>query len=56
MNCPINGEFMDGAIECGQMVTGSTVSAVSNAGNDGGDHLYSFTSPQGSHLVQFDSW
>lgn len=55
MNCPLNGEFVDGAIECGQVVTGSTVSAVSSAGSDAGDHLYSFTTPQGSHLVQFDS-
>jgi hypothetical protein len=55
MNCPGSGDFIDGAITCDDTVTGTTVASGSHVGNLAGDHVYTFSIPEGTHLVQFDS-
>ena len=55
MNCPNDGDFSDGAIACGDTVTGTTVSAGSHVGNGASDHVYTFSLSEGTQLVQFDS-
>ena len=50
MNCPT----IDGTIECGQTVTGTTTGEGSTHGNAAPDHFYSFTVTE-TAVYQFDS-
>ena len=51
MNCP---SAFDGAIACGDTVTGTTSGSGSTHGNAAPDHFYSFT-VETAAIVQFDS-
>ena len=58
MNCPVEDAFLDGTLQCGQSVAGSTVGAGSNLGNGGSEHIYQFTLtdvPAEGTSVQFNS-
>ena len=63
MHCPTEVDpedptqvlFNDGDVSCGTTVNGNTVGSANMLGNGGGDHRYSFTLPQGRHVLQFDS-
>ena len=49
-------QFFDGPIECGSVVTGSTLGAGSHRGSDSGDHIYYFSVPPGENIgVEFSS-
>ena len=54
MNCPDDG-FVDGTLDCGDTVTGTTVESSSHFGEQSGDHIYEFSLTRGAHFVQFDS-
>eukprot|EP01043_Picozoa_sp_COSAG02_P006470 COSAG02_NODE_184_length_30545_cov_128.634402_15_plen_909_part_00 len=54
MNCPGESGFLDGTIDCGETVTGTTRLATSHVGTGAGDHIFSFACDTDSPLNQCD--